>query len=61
MNGAKSNIKSDKRIDGVDVSAVLLNGGESPRTEFVYYSLNGKLEGIRQGAWKLLGKGVKGR
>jgi len=57
----KSKIKSDKRIDGVDVSAVLRQGGKSPRDEFIYYTSRGKLEGIRQGPWKLLVKGAKGQ
>ena len=29
---------------------------ESPRTEFVHYTSQGNLEGIRQGNWKLLVK-----
>lgn len=57
----KSEIKSDKRIDGIDVSAVLRQGGKSPRDEFIYYTARGKLEGIRQGSWKLLVKGAKGK
>lgn len=57
----QSKIKSEKKIDGLDVSAVLLNGGESPRNEFVYYSSRGNLEGIRRGDWKLLLKGAKGK
>ena len=58
---ARSEIKSEKKIDGIDVSKVLFNGGESPRNEFVYYSARGNLEGIRRGAWKLLIKGAKGK
>lgn len=44
------------RIDGMDVSAVILDKTgkvASPRTEMLYYSNRGALHGIRQGDWKL--------
>ncbi|MEM8680732.1 MAG: sulfatase, partial [Planctomycetota bacterium] len=44
------------RIDGQDTTDTILNGAPSPRTEFLYYSANGNLEGLRQGDWKLLVK-----
>ncbi len=47
-----------QEIDGVDISATLLNGATSPRTEFLHYGANGQLDGIRQGNWKLLLKGA---
>ena len=47
----------DRKIDGMDVSG-LWNGTEeqSPRKEFLYYTSQGKIEGIRRGDWKLLVK-----
>ncbi len=34
----------------------MATSGESPRTEFIHYTSQGNLEGIRQGNWKLLVK-----
>ena len=48
-----------KKIDGVDISEILTDEAESPRTEFLHYNTGGQLEGIRQGDWKLLIKGAK--
>ena len=46
-----------KKIDGVDVSGLWMGTAEkSPREEFVHYTSQGDLEGIRQGNWKLLVK-----
>jgi arylsulfatase A len=46
-----------QRIDGVDVSGLWLGTvAKSPREEFVYYTSQGELEGLRQGNWKLLVK-----
>ena len=44
-----------RRIDGLDVSG-LWTGRQatSPRNEFLYYTSQGQLEGLRQGDWKLL-------
>ena len=55
----------DRKIDGMDVSG-LWNGTEeqSPRKEFLYYTSQGKIEGIRRGDWKLLvknGRAQKGQ
>ncbi|MDG2221185.1 MAG: sulfatase [Rubripirellula sp.] len=48
-------LPSERKIDGLDVSDLWLGKtSESPRTEFVYYTFHGNLEGIRQGDWKLL-------
>ena len=46
-----------RKIDGIDVSQ-LWKGEikESPRQEFIHYTSQGKLEGLRQGDWKLLVK-----
>jgi arylsulfatase A len=52
-----STLPADRRIDGVDVSALWrAESDQSPREEFLYYSAHGVLEGIRQGPWKLLVK-----
>ncbi len=52
-----SKLPADRKIDGIDMSG-LMNGEveESPRDEFIYYTAQGQLEGIRQGDWKLLVK-----
>jgi arylsulfatase A len=42
------------RIDGLDLSSTITGDTPSPRDEFIYYTANGLLEGIRQGDWKLL-------
>ncbi|MGB6221884.1 sulfatase family protein [Haloferula sp.] len=48
-----------RKIDGVDLSKTLLEEAKSPRDEFLHYSSNGQIEGIRQGDWKLLVKKTK--
>ena len=40
-------------IDGVDICDIIHGRGRSPRSEFLYYSRDGKIEGLRQGKWKL--------
>jgi arylsulfatase A-like enzyme len=48
-------LPKERKIDGLDVSDLWMGKAtESPRTEFVYYTSQGNLEGIRQGDWKLL-------
>ncbi|NWK56489.1 sulfatase [Verrucomicrobiaceae bacterium N1E253] len=54
-------LKAKAPIDGLDLSGVFLEQKPSPRSEFLHYSSNGKLEGIRQGAWKLLVKEVRAK
>ena len=50
-------LPADRRIDGMDVSRLWTGEAEeSPRNEFVYYTAQGALEGIRSGNWKLLAK-----
>ena len=51
-----SSLPKEKKIDGLDASALLTTDAESPRDEFVYYTSRGELEGLRQGKWKLLVK-----
>jgi len=48
-------LPTNNKIDGFDIS-VTFKSDASPRTEFVYYSAQGKLEGIRIGHWKYLEK-----
>ena len=47
-------LPAERTIDGLDISALLAGESGSPRDEFLYYAMSGKLEGIRQGKWKLL-------
>lgn len=54
-------LPDSRRIDGLDATSLLTEENPKPvRKEFLYYSRNGALEGIRQGQWKLLVK-KKGR
>ncbi|MCO8121988.1 sulfatase [Stieleria sp. TO1_6] len=50
-------LPKDHKIDGMDVSG-LLDGTatQSPREEYLYYTSQGEIEGIRIGDWKLLVK-----
>ena len=46
---------SEKKIDGVDISALLKgNVNVSPRQTFLYYYRRNSLEAVRQGNWKLV-------
>ena len=61
----ETKLPADRKIDGMDVSG-LWNGTDeqSPRNEFLYYTSQGKIEGIRRGDWKLLvknGRAQKGQ
>jgi len=49
-------LPADRAIDGVDISALLRGNAKSPREEFLYYNSRGRIEGIREGDWKLLVK-----
>ena len=49
-----SALPTDRKIDGLDISTLLTAQEKSPRDEFLYYSSNGILQGIRQGPHKLL-------
>ncbi len=42
-----------KKIDGLDLSAMLLDGAESARDNFVYYASGSRLEAVRKRNWKL--------
>lgn len=50
-------LPGDNRIDGYDISTTFKDD-TSPRTEFIFYSAQGQLEGIRMGDWKYLEKAV---
>lgn len=47
-------LPKDRTIDGMDISALLTGDAKSARNEFLYYSMTGRIEGIREGDWKLL-------
>ncbi|MGI9442580.1 MAG: sulfatase family protein [Rubripirellula sp.] len=48
-------LPKQNKIDGIDVSKLWMGKTEqSPRNEFVHYTSQGNLEGLRQGNWKLL-------
>jgi len=51
LAGAK--VPANRKIDGIDISALLLKPeGKSPRQSFLYYFGN-QLHGVRSGEWKL--------
>jgi arylsulfatase A-like enzyme len=45
----------------MDISALLKGDAESVRNEFLYYAMTGRIEGIREGDWKLLIKQPGGK
>ena len=47
-------LAADRKIDGIDVSALLTTNADSPRTEFLHYTAQGAPAGIRKDDWKLL-------
>ncbi|MCR9294291.1 MAG: sulfatase [bacterium] len=50
-------LPADRVIDGVDVSGLWMGTTtDSPREEFVHYTSQGEVQGIRSGNWKLLVK-----
>jgi arylsulfatase A-like enzyme len=53
-------LPADRIIDGVNISSLLTGNAKSPREDFLYYAMSGKIEGIRQGDWKLLLLAPKG-
>ncbi len=46
-------LKPRGKIDGLDLTGVLKGSDDSPRTEMLFYSSRGALEGLRQGDWKI--------
>jgi arylsulfatase A-like enzyme len=58
----KKPLPNQNKIDGIDVSKLWMGETEqSPRNEFVHYTSQGNLEGLRQGNWKLLVKKARQR
>jgi arylsulfatase A len=54
-------LPTGKAIDGLDVSGLWKGtASESPRKEFLYYTSQGALEGLRKDHWKLLVKKPRG-
>lgn len=53
----KSELPAGRKIDGLDLSATVTGDAPSKRTEFIYYTAQGQLNGIRVGEWKLLLEG----
>ncbi|MDG1896726.1 MAG: sulfatase [Fuerstiella sp.] len=50
-----SELPADRKIDGMDMSHKILNtDGDANRDEYLYYTSQGQIEGIRHGKWKLL-------
>jgi len=49
---AGAEVPSDRRIDGVDLTQLLLSDGPSPREDFLFYD-GENLEAVREGRWKL--------
>ena len=48
-------LPAENKIDGMDVSDLWLSKTDrSPRDEFIHYTSQGNLQGIRKGNWKLL-------
>lgn len=48
-------LPADRVIDGMDITALVKGTAESVRQEFLYYApWSGRIEGIREGDWKLL-------
>ncbi len=56
-----SELPTDRKIDGLDISKLLMGSNDTPRQEFLHYASNGNLEGLRQGDYKLLVKKGRGR
>jgi arylsulfatase A len=57
----KAPLPTMRKIDGLDASGLWQGTAEkSPREEFVYYTSQGVVEGLRQGNWKLLVKKPQG-
>jgi arylsulfatase A-like enzyme len=50
LGGAE--VPTDRIIDGLDISGVMLEGHDSPREIFIYHAF-GYLQAVRKGPWKL--------
>ena len=47
-------LPANRPIDGLDISGLLTGTVNSVRNDFLYYSRDGTLEGLREGDWKFL-------
>ena len=47
-------LPDNRPIDGLDISGLLTGAVKSVRNDFLYYSRDGALEGLREGDWKFL-------
>ena len=47
-------LPANRTIDGLDISGLLTGTVKSVRNEFLYYSRDGTLEGLREGDWKFI-------
>lgn len=47
-------LPADRPVDGLDITGLMTGEAETVRNEFLYYSRNGRIDGIREGDWKLL-------
>jgi arylsulfatase A len=56
---AGSRLPAGLKIDGLDVSATITGNSDSARNEFVHYTAQGELDGIRRDGWKLLSREPK--
>ena len=57
-----TSLPDDKQIDGMNMWHLLTGKeGGNARDEYLYYTSQGKIEGIRQGKWKLLVKSKQQR
>jgi arylsulfatase A-like enzyme len=52
----QKSLPARNKIDGIDVSHLILGTGKTSRKEFLHYTSRGELEGIRSEDWKLLRK-----
>ena len=57
----ETKLPDNSPIDGLDVSRLWTGqAASSPREEFLHYTSQGEIEGLRQGSWKLLVKQPRG-
>ena len=47
-------LPANRPVDGLDISGLLTGTVKSVRNDFLYYSRDGTLEGLREGDWKFL-------
>jgi len=47
-----ADVPTDRKVDGLDLTEVILDGAGSPRDTFIYHAF-GHLQAVRKGDWKL--------